>query len=189
MTRVRAQAVAVVRTWSLTGIKALSTARVRTQSGAMVRADSGAGIRIQPLPRVRISPWPISAHLPDCSKAGASYPKPQSQPQPSDPRTPALPPLPQDECPSKERPLPPLGSLRSAQHGPAWLWAPGDPHPCSPSVRFPPPPSATSCQLRLLTLSPSPPLCLRDSYKSPVKYIQCKYIKSLCLPAAYVFMK
>lgn len=34
-----------------------------------------------------------------------------------------------------------------------------------------------------------PPLCLRDTHNSPVKYIQCKYIKSRRLPAAYVFMK
>lgn len=47
-----------------------------------------------------------------------------------------------------------------------------------------------SCFLLLLLLPLSlPPLCLRDIHNSPVKYIQCKYIKSRRLPAAYVFME
>jgi hypothetical protein len=50
-----------------------------------------------------------------------------------------------------------------------------------PPASLPLPPAAGSvCSLRS-----SPPLCLRDSHKSPVKYIQCKYIKSLCLLLMY----
>lgn len=65
-----------------------------------------------------------------------------------------------------------------------------------------PHPRAHSVALHLSSLRPSqllspsapapfllPPLCLRDTHNSPMKYIQCKYIKSRRLPAAYVFMK
>lgn len=68
----------------------------------------------------------------------------------------------------------------------AWALSPGGGLELRPA---PPPPPLPPAAGAVCSLARSPPLCLGDSYKSPVKYIQCKYIKSLCLPAAYVFMK
>lgn len=160
MTGIRAQSVAVIRTRSLTGIRAQAAARVRTQSGAMVRADSGAGIRIQPLTRVRISLWPIRAHLPDCSKAGASHPRTTDtslnlSPYPQTPGA-----LPCSHCPRMSVPARSVPSLPWAASGQPSTAQRGCGHrgtliparpPCV-SLRLPLPPAASSVCSRSLPL-------------------------------------
>lgn len=164
VTGIRAQAVAVVRTWSLTGIRALSLATVRTQSGAMVSADSGAGMRSQPLTRVRISLWPISAHLPDCSKAGPHTPEPLTRASISAPTL-----RPQDPGPASTAPggvsqqgasPPSLGQPQVSPARPSMAVGTGGPSSLLALRAFP---SASLCHqlpapsARSLSLSPSLP--------------------------------